>query len=394
MRNYMCIVFLVFFFTLAVGNTALAESGSFTYRKQYDVNGVILMKIQAGSDYDQSGQHKSLIQGEGSLERYDYIAMSKDGMIVNTDNYWDADPDSLRGLEVAGTFRLHDQYEGEEADGENDEEAVPAADSQQMFAVSVEANPGETGSLSQNVSAASSVYGNDDYMFAIDQSASTSDGTVKRYIDITDPESGAYLFEDTEIKGQVNITEYLNSSDPNEDLNITTASSMLAEDGSEDKQDSSGSSLFVEDINQEEDGKDGEEGSEMAVFGESIDYEVEEEPALVIDGGEIFKSVVPLGTEIEELGLDEEIVFQSDLVAIQDIYVEWDDQLFGEYDPYEAGSYTFAGELVFPETVAYDDKVLIFHVVDVVEDVSEELEDEVHGGENREDKETDEESDH
>ncbi|MGM0653379.1 MAG: hypothetical protein ACQES4_11470 [Bacillota bacterium] len=390
MRHYTCIVVLVLLITLAVGNTALAESGSFTYRKQYDINGLILMKIQAGSDYDRSGQHKSLIQGEGSLQRFDYIAMSKDGMIVETDNYWDADPDSLRGLEVAGTFRLHDQYEGEEADGVDGEEAVPAADSPQMFAVSVDANSGESGSMSQNIGVDAS---GESSMFSINQHAQTSEGTVKRYIDITDPESGAYLFEDTEIKGQVNITEYLNSSDPNEDFSITTASSMLAKEGSEDKQGSSDSSLFVEEINQEEDGKDGEEDSVMAVLGESIDYEVEEEPALVIDGGEIFKSVVPLGTEVEELGLDEEIVFQSELIAIKDIYVKWDDQLFGEYDPNQVGSYTFAGELIFPETVAYDDKVLIFHVVDVVEDESEELEDEVHGGENGEDEETDEESD-
>ncbi len=380
MRNSICVVLLVFFVTLAVGSAALAEPGSFTYRKYYDVNGIILMKIQAGSDYDQSGQHKSLVRGVGQLQRYDYIAMSKYGIIVDTDNIWTADPDSLRGMEVAGTFRLHDQYEGEETEGENGD-SIPPADSPQIFAVSVDADSGESGQMSQGIRVDSSGEHN---FFSIDQHAQTSEGTVKRYIDITDPASGAYLFEDSKIVGRVNITEMLNSSDPDEDFIITTASSMFDENNKEEQRADEGTELLA-DVDQ------------MAVLGESIDYGGEEEPALVIDGAEIFKSVVPLGTEIDQLGLDEEIVFQSDLIMIKDIYVKWDDQLFGEYDPYQEGSYTFAGELIFPDTVAYDDKVFIFHVVHVVEDVeafqSEQLEDPVHRGENGEDEDTDEESD-
>ena len=382
MLKSICIVLLVFLITLAAGSTALAESGSFTYRKHYDVNGIILMKIQAGSDYDHSGQHKSLIRGVGQLQRDDYIAMGKAGMIVETDNIWTADPESFRGLEVAGTFSLHDQYEGEEAEGENGENSIPEADSPQIFAVSVDSDSGESGQMSQGVRVDSSGEHN---FFSIDQHAQTSEGTVKRYIDITDPATGAYLFEDSKIEGRVNITEMLNSSAPNEDFVIATVSSMLDDDNVIEKQSGDdGAELFADD-------------DEIAVLGESAEYGDEEEPALVIDGAEIFKSVVPLGTEIDQLGLDEEIVFQSDLIMIKDIYVEWDDQLFGEYDPDQEGSYTFAGELIFPDTVVYDDKVLIFHVVHVVEDMeayeSEQLEDPVHGGENGEDEDTDEESD-
>ncbi len=377
MKKSICFVLLGLFVTLAVGSTAFAEPGFFTYRKHYDINGIILMKIQAGSNYDQSGQHKSFVRGVGHLQREDYIAMGKEGMIVDSDSFWTADPESFRGLEVAGTFRLHDQYEGE---GEN-EDAIPPADSPQVFAVSVDADSGESGQMSQAIKVDSSGEHN---IFAIDQHAQTSDGTVKRYIDITDPASGAYLFEDSRIDGQVNITEMLNSADPNEDFTINTVSAMLDEDNKEAQSGDAAGKLFAD-------------SDEMAVLGESIDYNAEEEPPLVINGAEIFKSVVPLGTKIEELGLDEEIVFQSDLIMIKDIYVDWDDQLFGEYNPDVEGSYTFTGELVFPDTVAYDDKVLIFHVVDVVDgqvdDQSEQLEDTVHGGEDGEDEETDKETD-
>ena len=357
MRNVLCILFVVLLITLTLGSLVVAESGSLMYRKSYNLDGSILMKIQAGSDYDPTGQHKAMVSGVGSLKRDEYIIMGKEGMSVSNDSNWIADPNSLRGLEVAGTFRLHDQYEGDaELNGQN-----VSSNSQQMFAVSVDANPGEKGSLSQNVSAASSVYGDDDYMFAIDQSVSTSDGEVKRFIDITDPASGAYLFEDAHIKGKVDITEELRST---------------GNDG--------GFALFDDDF------KDEDEEVQPADDAFSKD----DEEAVVIDGAEIFKSVVPLGTELDQLGLDEEIIFQSDLMLIKDIYVKWDDQLFGEYNPNEVGSYTFAGELIFPDTVASDEKVYIYHVVHVVEDVeayqSEHLEDPVHGGENGENEDTDE----
>lgn len=371
MRNTIFVLILVFLFALAVGTTTYAEPGHLTYRKKYNINGIILMKIQAGSDYDPSGQYKAMVQGAGSLERDEYIAMSKSGMIADSENFWVADPDSLKGLEVAGTFRLHDQYAGSFSEGNNQESPASAVYSPQMFATSVDAKRGESGELAQSFVVDSS--GNHSH-FAINQHTETSDGKVKRYIDITDPASGAYLFEDSEIVGEVSITEWLNSKDSVEGFAVANSEEN---DGDE--------------------ANPGQEESEAAAIDETTGNENDEEPALVIDGAEIFKSVVPLGTELDDLGLHEEIIFHSDLITIKDIYVEWDDQLFGEYDPNREGSYTFAGELIFPETVASDEKVFIFHVVHVVEDPeefkSEHFEDTVHGGENGENKETDKDSD-
>ena len=361
MRNFICVVLLVLFITLAVGSTALAEPGNLMYRKQYDINGIILMKIQAGSDYDQSGQYKSLVRGVGHLTREDFIVMSGDGLIAETDNFWVADPDSLRGLEVAGTFRLHDQYVDTISENNSvDESPASAVYSPQMFATSVDAERGESGELVQSFTVDSSGKSS---VFAINQHTETSGGTVLRYIDITDPASGAYLFEDSKIVGEVSIAEWLNSNEMGKD----DADQLCAESD-----------------------------SDMSELGENSE-EGNEKPALVIDGAEIFKSVVPLGTEIDQLGLDEEIIFQSDLITIKEIYVEWDDQFFSEYDPHQEGSYTFAGELIFPETAASDESVYIFHVVHVVEDpeefASDHFEDPVHGGENGENQDTDKSTD-
>ncbi len=123
---------------------------------------------------------------------------------------------------------------------------------EQVWAVQVEAKPGESGSLSQDFEAAHGpydenvkeendpdvvkddaygVYKDDDGYFAvakgedyvgdyfhIEQEAGTTGGTVKRYIDISSPWSGAYLHEDMTVEGEATITETfeLNNLEPGE----------------------------------------------------------------------------------------------------------------------------------------------------------------------------------
>jgi len=50
--------------------------------------------------------------------------------------------------------------------------------------------------------------------FNINQSAGTSQGTVKRHIDISSPWSGGYVYEDMTIKGRVEITESFTMGTP------------------------------------------------------------------------------------------------------------------------------------------------------------------------------------
>lgn len=110
----------------------------------------------------------------------------------------------------------------------------------QRWAVHVEAQPGESGSLKQNFESAHGPYDSDfsqgitdeirsdafgfmvddtgllkivkgeDYIgnyFNIEQLVATSQGTTRRFINISSPWSGSYLYEDMQITGRSEISE-------------------------------------------------------------------------------------------------------------------------------------------------------------------------------------------
>lgn len=110
----------------------------------------------------------------------------------------------------------------------------------QIWAVQVEVEPGESGKFKQEFEAASGpydsgtkersdeevqedsfgfAYDNDDIIkvikgekyvgdyFHIEQEASTTGGTTRRYIDISSPWTGAYHYEDMTIEGKARIQE-------------------------------------------------------------------------------------------------------------------------------------------------------------------------------------------
>ena len=185
--------------------------------------------------------------------------MVSDSGVVDTRDQFDmggrpAD-DTLRGLLLAEAVTAEEEAEILAAD--EDELKEMAAEwevpeyqlttydelTQQLWAVQVEANPGYSGNVHQDFEAA---YGdtyvqgleeeedlftdqwgfipfpNDDgyapvrgtdYVgnyFHMDQMARTSDGELKRFIDISEPFDGAYLMEDFEVTGEVDIEEAFN----------------------------------------------------------------------------------------------------------------------------------------------------------------------------------------
>jgi len=79
----------------------------------------------------------------------------------------------------------------------------------QGWAVSVEAHPGHTGSIGMNFEAAYGVPGAQDVgdYFYIDQHAYTSSGVTGRYINVSSPISGGYLYEDMLLVGMADIKE-------------------------------------------------------------------------------------------------------------------------------------------------------------------------------------------
>ncbi len=84
----------------------------------------------------------------------------------------------------------------------------------QIWAVSVSADPGHEGSLSTSFTAAydpeAKAGDNEETVgnyFNIEQEVSTTSGETRRYIDISSPESGAYLKEDMSVIGATEIKE-------------------------------------------------------------------------------------------------------------------------------------------------------------------------------------------
>ncbi len=317
------VVLMVFLLTLAMGGSALAAPGSVTYRKYYDLDGIILMKIQAGSAYSESGHHKTLVRGVGSLQRDEMVTMSMAGIDVFNDSSWAADPGSLRGLEVASAFYLNDLWKEQ---GDNGGEEAPAPDAHQVFAVSVKAGTGESGRLSQNISAAAAVYSDESGSFAIDQFAATSGGTVKRFIDLIEPVSGLYLFEDSKIKGSAEIYDSLQPSGDEENMEIDALS--ISEEG------------------------------KAEISGQSV---------VILEDDELFRITVNKGTLLEEIGLPETLDLEYGFTTITDIMVEWDKQDLEDYDPESEGSYLFFGKLIFPESVSIFEELYVCYIVEVID---------------------------
>lgn len=83
----------------------------------------------------------------------------------------------------------------------------------QVWAVSVSADPGESGSLGMGFEAAYGPYANvddDDYVgdyFNIEQQTYVSSGETKRYIDISSPVSHAYVSENSTVIGMAAVQE-------------------------------------------------------------------------------------------------------------------------------------------------------------------------------------------
>ncbi|MDZ4133050.1 MAG: hypothetical protein U1E11_07915, partial [Dethiobacteria bacterium] len=300
------VLIMVFVFTLALGSSALAVPGSVLYRKSYELDGQIFMKMLAGSAA-LGGEHKTLVWGEGILERHDLIVMGGGEIEVRNLSDWIADPSSPAGLEVASTFKQKIDLPGGTPNTHN-----------QIFAVSVKANRGESGSLRQIISAAAAVYdeGEEAY-FTVDQTATTSGGIVKRYINVIVPASGEQLFEDSNIKGSAKISDQLISADG---INIDAT---VAGADADQKQ--------LEKAYHDADGT--------------------AEVYFVLDGGTLFEGTVLPGLPFEEVALPSVIELASELFVISDITIIWKEQSVPEYDSSLPGKYLFEGELIFPEHI-------------------------------------------
>ncbi len=341
---------LVLFFIISISTPAFAATGAMIYEKSYNVDGKMIIKIQSGDKETSPAQHKTLIEGKGHLVREETVLMSPGLLSVNVDSDWQVAETDLRGLSVASVIELNDYM-------------VEAHGSNQVFAVKVESERGEQGSLTLDFSAAQdSVYGQGALSpysiapqeivyqgeFEIDQRASTTGGKMKRYIELVCPVSGTYLFEDSEIRGSADVSDSLRM----------------------DNTGSSGGALEAEEQSIPSGDETNSDGQKEQLTADSLTVNparcTETGEHLYILESECFESEVLLNTPFEDIGLPEMVNLSTDIFEIQDVFIEWNPESLPLYNPGEKGPYVFLGELLLPESIFSQERMVLLYTVEVV----------------------------
>jgi len=251
-------VALAVIFMLALASPAFA----IVFTTTYEMEGTINFKKQAGHVCNTGAEFKQTIAGSGKMDKVMDIAMVPGKLTVSDVNNWVA---GATPLTVTSVWELCTpaKYTYEDVPvsvsamyGDWNVPAVWHEDAQdidvvvegmvgttvanlaerfgwealtnQIWAVQVQADPGFSGNLSQTGEAAYGPYatanpdddqwtwdGNDvelgddfvgDY-FTMEQHARTSQGTLRRYIDVSSPWSHAYLHEDMSVVGKSDVKE-------------------------------------------------------------------------------------------------------------------------------------------------------------------------------------------
>ena len=248
---------LAVIFTLAL----VVPVSAFEHEATYRWDGTIDFSQQAGHLCNTGAEMQQRITGQGTMEKTKNVYMEEGLITVEDDNDWVTAPDAIRNLTVTSAIKLcapaktvydadGEDYDGSVVDpfalydGEgglvDDPEFNPLT--QQVWAVQVSADPGYSGQIDMNFEAANSnwVYedeptddnawrsawfnGNDSgawpgyteqdmgpwfagSYFNIEQFSRTSQGSHRRYIDISSPWSHGFLREDMTVVGMSEVYE-------------------------------------------------------------------------------------------------------------------------------------------------------------------------------------------
>lgn len=356
---------LICFFILSWSAPAFASTGHLRYDKYYNLDGRILLKIQAGDKNFSPAQHKTLVEGQGAFEREESIFIEPEEISVTANSDWEVDEHKYRrGLLVGSAVKLNPDQLNQENPG-----------AEQVFAVKLETDPGEEGRLHQEWEASEQLNNADPgSMFVIDQDAYTSGGKMKRYIDMICPASMVYLFEDSVIEGYAEVTDSLRpassqgqfktSSDLAEEMMNPEELAVDLPDEKPDPEDQNGSDL-IEDPEKTEPAID--------AFDQEPDLEAEEkqEQVFILDSKE-FQATVPVGTPLEDIDMEQTVSLTTEIFEITGIEIKWDQHSNPAYDPDKAGSYIFIGRLHFPDYIKAPYSIVTFYTVNVTDDIDHE----------------------
>ena len=255
MSKQLTAVALALILMMVLAGPAFAQSLNMT--TTYDMEGTINLQKQAGHKCNTGAEVKQTIVGNGTMQKAQTINMIEGRIMMEDENDWVAGASPLTVTTVwelcAPPKYVYDT---------EDEIAVPLSvlynDDEneldwsgyesltgQIWAVQVQADPGFSGNLYQNAVAAhgpfnadisgeasdyewadeghssywgflDNRYGNPvptvgpDYVgsyFDIEQQARTSQGTLRRYIDISSPFNHGYLMEDMSVVGRSDVQE-------------------------------------------------------------------------------------------------------------------------------------------------------------------------------------------
>ncbi len=269
MKRTLVAAALAVIFVLAIAAPALAAS--LTHTATYEMDGTIDFKKQAGHKCNTGAEFKQVISGSGKMDKAMTVDMVKGKLTLSDVNDWVAGAtpltvtsvwelctppkmtyETVDGYDVPvhplggiyGAFPYPAYWDGDSLEGINWDMLADGMGydllTSQIWAVQVKADPGFSGNLHQKGTAA---YGGgvagflgkptgmdsdkwswgfdddgvlerqvgDDFVgdfFTMDQFARTSQGTLKRYIDVSSPWSGALLMQDMSVVGKSEVKEY------------------------------------------------------------------------------------------------------------------------------------------------------------------------------------------
>lgn len=309
-RVFLLVLPLLFLFPLRT----TAAPGSLDYSRFFVIDGSINFKSVTGDRSSPGFHQKTAIHGGGRMDRLERVLFNPGSLRLGSAGSWEAAPDSPGLKEVSVTVVNADPPPGS------------ARGTGQVFAVSVEAEPGFRGSLNRQVAAS-------DGSLAIDQEALTGGGVIKRRIDLVCPVSGVYLFEDSTIEGSAFFADSLRAGD-DELIPLPLPGGVDI------------SSVPVEAT------LPGEE--ETAVFD--------------VHAGRV---TVPPGTAMDEAGLPPTVSFALGSLVFLDIPVTWDVDSEPAYDPGSEGEYLFTGAMDLPADVVGKYRIYFTVTVDAGAEIPE-----------------------
>ena len=256
MKKVLAVTVLAMFFTLALAAPAFAFEHTATYRWE----GTIDFSSTAGHYCNTGAQMEQRISGQGSMYKTKDVYMEEGKIAVTDNNDWVTAPDAIRNLTVTTAIKLcapakytYDPNGGATASSDvawpyNDNGGLAVVDNSpnwyaltnQVWAVQVSADPGHSGQIEMAFEAANSneINSSDSgkawnsawfedagigawpgkenlevgpwfpgSYFNIEQFSRTSQGTHRRFIDISSPWSHGYLKEDMTVVGMSEVYE-------------------------------------------------------------------------------------------------------------------------------------------------------------------------------------------